>query len=104
MPEKDQPEEFRRRHAISPPHSARFQHESIGPFNANPANPLRRSRIGTRIEIKYRTDRPYYRNSKLMAIGFHPLLLLGSRHADPKDIRLGSIDDLYHLMILLLAP
>ena len=88
---------------ISSPHTLRLLDQSIEPFQTVLLPPDRGTLYGTSKEVEDGTDGTYVTmDVQLIPMRVRPLLLLRSRHANPKQIRAGSIDGINDSLVVLI--
>ena len=88
---------------ISSPHTLRLLHQSIEPFQAMVLPPDRGTLHGTSEEVEDCTDGTYVTmDIQLIPMRVRPLFLLRSRHANPEQIRVGSIDGINDCLVVLI--
>ena len=88
---------------ISSPHTLRLLHQSIEPFQAMVLPPDRCTLYGTGEEVEDSTDGTYVTmDVQLIPMRVSPLLLLRRRHANPEQIRVGSIDGINDSLVVLI--
>ena len=89
---------------ISSPHTLRLLDQSIEPFQTMVLPPDRGTLHSTGEEVKDSTDGTYMTmDVQLIPMRVRPLLLLRRRHANPEQIRVGSIDGINDSLIVLIA-
>ena len=88
---------------ISSPHTLRLFNQAIEPFQPMVLPPDRGTLHGTSEEVKDSTDGTYMTmNVHLIPMRVRPLLLLRRRHANPEQIRVGSIDGINDSLVVLI--
>ena len=88
---------------ISSPHTLRLFDQAIEPFQAMLLPPDRCTLHGTSEEVEDGTDGTYVTmDVQLIPMRISPLLLLRSRHTDPKQVRVGSIDGINDSLVVLI--
>ena len=89
---------------ISSPHTLRLLHQSIEPFQAMVLPPDRGTLHGTSKEVEDSTDGTNMTmDVQLIPMKVSPLLLLRRRHANPKQIWVGSIDGINDSLVVLIT-
>ena len=89
---------------ISAPHTLWLLHQSIEPFQTVLLPPDRGTLHGTSKEVEDSTDGTYVTmDVQLIPMRVRPLLLLWRRHANPEQIRVGSIDGINDCLVVLIA-
>ena len=88
---------------ISSPHTLRFLDQAIEPFQTVLLPPDRGTLYGTGEEVEDSTDGTYVTmDIQLIPMRVRPLLLLRRRHANPEQIRVGSIDGINDSLVVLI--
>ena len=88
---------------ISSPHTLWLLHQSIEPFQTVLLPPDRGTLYGTSEEVEDSTDGTYVTmDVQLIPMRVRPLLLLRCRHANPEQIRVGSIDGINDSLVVLI--
>ena len=97
------PEEQSITYDISAPHTLRLLDQAIEPFQAMILPPDRCTLHGTGEEVKDSTDGTYMTmDVQLIPMRVRPLFLLRRRHANPEQIRVGSIDGINDSLVVLI--
>ena len=88
---------------ISSPHTLKFLNQAIEPFQTMLLPPDRGTLHGTSEEVEDSTDGTHMTmDVQLIPMRVRPLLLLRSRHANPKQIQVGSIDGINDSLVVLI--
>ena len=88
---------------ISSPHTLRLLHQAIEPFQTVLLPPDRGTLHGTSEEVEDSTDGTHMTmDVQLIPMRVRPLLLLRRRHANPEQIRVGSIDGINDSLVVLI--
>lgn len=88
---------------ISSPHTLRFLDQAIEPFQAMLLPPDRCTLHGTSEEVEDSTNGTYVTmDVQLIPMRIGPLFLLRRRHANPKQIWVGSIDGINDSLVVLI--
>ena len=97
------PEEQSITYDISSPHTLRLLDQAIEPFQAMLLPPDRCTLHGTSKEVEDGTDGTHITmNVQLIPMRVRPLLLLRSRHANPEQIWVGSINGINDSLVVLI--
>ena len=88
---------------VSSPHTLRFLDQAIEPFQTMLLPPDRGTLHGTSEEVEDGTDGTHMTmDVQLIPMRAGPLLLLWRRHANPEQIRIGSIDGINDSLVVLI--